>query len=337
MLREFITWWAEQMRALLPRLSARAAYRDAVVVRADGTGLALSARRRGGETLLGPLTPGDALRRLQARPPGPIILALPAAALLQQPATLPLAAERDLAAVLRHEMDRLTPFRADDLFWTWRVDRRDRVAGRLLLRLLLVPKPGLQATLAALDAAGLRPVAIEVPANGGTEHLSLAAPDAAGGSRRGAVTATWLCAALALTACIVPVVRQERAVAAVEDRVEALRPRVALVDGLRRRLAANTSGSDLFAAETARIGNPLHALAAVTAALPDDSYLTSFALRERKLSLGGRSAAAARLIAALSANPELRDPAFDAPVTRVGDRADLFSIRAELAPMPTPK
>jgi general secretion pathway protein L len=130
----------------------------------------------------------------------------------------------------------------------------------------------------------------------------------------------------------VPVLRQERAIARAESEVASLRPRVAAVDALRQRIAANASGADLFAAELARVGNPLRALAAVTAALPDDTYLTAFSLRERKLSLVGRSAAAPRLIGALSADPTLRDPAFDAPVTRVGDKAELFSIRAELAP-----
>ena len=110
------------------------------------------------------------------------------------------------------------------------------------------------------------------------------------------------------------------------------RPAVAVVEGLRRRLAASVSGADLFASESARVGNPLRALAAVTAALPDDTYLLSFALRERAMTLSGRSAAATRLINTLSADPDLQEPAFDAPITRIGDKADLFSIRVRLAP-----
>ena len=129
-----------------------------------------------------------------------------------------------------------------------------------------------------------------------------------------------------------PVVRQELAIRAAERRVAAAKPGVALVDGLRRRLAANISGTDLFAAESARVGNPLRALAAVTAALPDDTFLNNFSLRERTISLTGRSAAATRLIGTLASDPDLRDPAFDAPVTRIGDKSDIFSIRLRLAP-----
>ncbi len=326
MLGDLLTWWLQQMAAVLPRgLLGGTRYQDAVVVRATAAGLSASLRRRGSETLLGPLEPGGSvLRRLRGRP---LVVALPAAALLQQSATLPLAAERDLQAVLGHEMDRLTPFAAADLYWTWRVESRDRTAGRLAVRLLLVPKLAVSASLQRLAAAGLRPSAIEVPAGPVLEHLPL--EHAAG--RRSAVAA-WACAALAVALVAIPIIRQERAIARLEDRVQALRPQVAAVDALRRQISASSSGANLLAAEAARVGSPLRALAAVTDALPDDTYLTAFAMRERKLSLSGRSAAAARLIGEMSANPDLRDPAFDAPVTRVGDRSDLFSIRATLAP-----
>ena len=288
----------------------------------------LFSRRRGVEIALG--KPDQAIRgRSRA---AATILALDAGAMLEQSATLPLASERDLGAVLRHEMDRFTPFRAEDLFWTWREERRDRQNGLLNLRLLLVPKPGVQTALAAMAASGLRPVALEVPTSSGVEHLLLTGPDATSGRRRSALVASWACAGLVMAVFIVPVIRQEWAISRIESTVVSLRPRVALVDALRRRIAANTSGTDVFSAENARIGNPLRALAAVTAALPDDTYLTAFAMRERKISIAGRSAGAARLINALSTDPELRDPAFDAPVTRAGDKLDLFSIQVRLAP-----
>ena len=331
MLRDVLTWWLQQMAALLPsRLLGDARYRDAVVIRIQGTGLVASLRRRGVETALGPLEPGGSvIRRLRARRSGPVVVALPAASLLQQSATMPLAAERELQSVLGHEMDRLTPFAASDLYWTWRVESRDRAGGRLLLRLLLVPKLAVAAGLQALEAAGLRAAAIEVAAGAAIEHLPLQQPGRRG---RSAAVAGWVCAALAVCLLAVPLVRQQQAIAAVQAGIETLRPQVASVDALRSRLEANESGATLFTAEAARVGSPLRALAALTSALPDDTYLTSFTMRDRKLSLSGRSAAAASLIGALSADPDVRDPAFDAPVTRAGDRQDLFSIRATLAP-----
>ncbi len=334
MLMDLLIWWVQQMRELLPKsLVMRSRYANALVAQVGATGMSVAARRGGTERVLGHLEPGGAVqRRFASRRGEPTILVLPPDMALEQSATLPLASERNVAAVLRYEMDRFTPFQAEDLFWTWRVERRDRANGLLNLRLLLVPKAAIQSALATMEAAGLRPAALETATSSGTQYLPLSGPDGGDGRHRSAVLASWTCAVLAIAACTVPVIRQERAIGQAEARVEALRPRVAVVEALRRRIAADTSGSDLFSAETAKIGNPLRALAAVTAALPDDTYLTSFAMRDRKISLAGRSAGAARLIATLSADPELRDPAFDAPVTRGGDRVDLFSIQLGLAP-----
>jgi hypothetical protein len=55
--------------------------------------------------------------------------------------------------------------------------------------------------------------------------------------------------------------------------------------------------------------------------------------QQRKVTLSGRSAAAARLIGALSASKGLRKVAFAAPVTRLDAiRVELFTITAEVAP-----
>ena len=75
----------------------------------------------------------------------------------------------------------------------------------------------------------------------------------------------------------------------------------------------------------------LRTIAALTEILPDDTWLTELTLRQRKLTMAGRSAGAARLIGLLSADPTIRDAAFVAPVTRADSGGvDVFSIRAEV-------
>ena len=330
MLVEWVTWWAEQMGSLLPlkRLAERG-WMNAAVIRPAGAQLLAATRRHGVETALGPLHPGGpVLRRLREKTAGRLVLALPDGALLQQTVNLPLAAERDLAAVLAHEMDRLTPFPAADVYWTWRVLARDHATGQLRLRLLLVAKAAAQQSLAALQTMGLRPGALEA----GAERLSLAPPGAAASRLRRAKWMGGLCAALALALIAVPVARQAWALSQVDDQIAALEPRIKTVESIRGRMAAAAKGAHVFGGDGARVGNALRALAAVTAALPDDAYLTAFSMRDHTLALAGRAAAAAKLIGQLSASPDLRDPAFDAPVTRIGAQSDQFSIRVSLAP-----
>jgi general secretion pathway protein L len=355
MIGDLVTWWSEQMLQWVPaRLVARdrgAAH--ALVVSQDDApdGLvtpghvvpprvtALLLRRRRDRALgsfavdpVGLLALRDALPG-RSRPPT-IVLRLQSALLLEREVVLPLAAEREPERVLGYEMDRLTPFSADEIFWTHDIARRDRARGRVHLRLSVVTRASVRPVLDAMGQAGLAPTELAVEAPDGTpRRIALRRPD----SRRARLTrgatavAAAGCAVLAAAAVALPFLLQSAASRRVEQRIAALRPAVAEAEALRRRVAATTEGVDVVAAERTRLGDALAVLAAVTDLLPDDTFLTDLTLRQGRLTLNGQSDAAVRLIAALSADPVIRDPEFVAPVTRVDGRADLFAIRAEVA------
>jgi general secretion pathway protein L len=349
MLRELLTWWAERMRELLPaRLRAGAAPPSALVVTlrdcagggAPDADFAL--RRRGREAALGRFgLDAAALAGLPAalrRRPRRVVLRPPPGALLEREVVLPLAAQHDPGGVLRYELDRLTPFAPEEVFWSWRREGRDAARGTLRLRVSLLPKAALRTAVEALRRAGLPPIGIEATgADGGTRALPV---DEAGGApsrrreawrRRGLAVAGVACGGLAVAAVALPFFRQSLALAAADRHIEALRPRVAEAEALRRRIADAKGGQDAFAAERARVGDALRAIAALTEILPDDTWLTELTLRQRKLTIAGRSAGAARLIGLLSADPTVRDATFAAPVTRAeSGGGDAFSIRAEL-------
>ncbi len=348
MLREFLDWWLRQIASLLPARLRQGEGRqaDALVISADADGAAaeLSTRRNGRLASLGRFAldePGlaraeAALARRGVRQPGraqATVLLLPAALLLERDVSLPLAAERDPEQVLQFEMDRLTPFDATEVFWTWTLRARDRVRARLHLRVSLVPQAAIRPLLATLSRIGIAPTTLEFATGSGLRRIGMAHTHAGRGRRTRLALAAALCASLALAAIVTPFVRQSLAARALDRRIAALAPGVAAAEALRARITREAAGKDVLVAERGRVGDALAAIAAVTDILPDDTYLTDFTLRSRKLVMNGRSAAAARLIGLLSAAPQLREPAFLAPVTRSETgRADLFSIRAELAP-----
>lgn len=357
MLNDFLTWWAEQMLGLLPARVARSGGggRSNAMVVAWRPGhpphLDIGIRRDGQQLPAGSFAldpPGIAaachVLAQRGRPPA-IVLRGTADQLLERQLTLPLAAERDLGRVLRYEMDRLTPFDADEVFWSCAVERRDRARGTLHLRLSLVAKASVQAATDALRALGTVPAWLEVPVSGGAvRQIDLGAPQAdRGRSYRATRVAAGVCGALALAAVCLPFVLQYWQFHAVEARIDAMQPRMAEIDALRRRSANQGTGSNVMSAERARIGDALQVLATITELLPDDTMLTDFSLSQGKLGLGGVSSAASRLIPTLAGDPLIRNPTFVAPVTRAGDgrgegrrgeaaRVDRFAIRAELAP-----
>ena len=257
--------------------------------------------------------------------------------MLERTVTLPLAAERDLASVLTYEIDRITPFRAGKIFWRYGVEQRDRANGRLRVRLSLIPKAPLLTLLAALDQVGLSAARIAVPRVGLPAcliDLDRAASRREVWARRSVIGGAILCGGLAVIALILPFILQAVAANAVEQRIGRLRPDVAQAEALRQEIANGTSGIDVMTAERDRVGDALAVLAAVTNALPDDTYLNSL-LRQGHLAITGQSAGAAKLIGALSSDPMLRNASFDAPVTHADQaKADLFSIRADVVAAP---
>jgi general secretion pathway protein L len=344
MLGALLTWWIARMRELLPaRLRGGAVPPDALLVTLSSREEAeFALRRRGCEAPLGRFAlEAEALAGLPAalrRRPRRVLLRPPPGALLEREVVLPLAAQHDPAGVLRYDLDRLTPFAAEEVFWTWRQEARDAAHGALRLRLSLLPKAALQPAIEALRRAGLPLAGLEASAPGGAPRAiplgeaATLSPRREAWRRRGFVVAGTACAGLAIAAIILPFVLQSMALAAAERHIETLQPKVAEAEALRRRMAEAKGGQDAFAAERARIGDALQAIAALTDILPDDTWLTELTLRQRKLTMAGRSGGAARLIGLLSADPTIRDAAFVAPVTRAesGGGGDVFSIRAEL-------
>ena len=343
MLAELFGWWRQHMAELLPeRLFRRGPdLPDATILlpETEGEGalprLTLLRRRDGEERVLATCTldpAGIASVRAAVGARDACLLRLGPGALLERRVILPLAAERDLDRLIAFEMNRLTPFTADEVFWTAGIERRDRAQGKLTVRLSLVLRARVEAMLAALREAGLNPAALEaVPAEGGPRRIALGAAD----PRRAALrlrlrqARVALAGGLAVIVVALPFVLQSLAFGRVEARIEAVQPRMERVEALRRRILERAHGADAMAAERGRVGDVMQALAIVTARLPDSTVLTGLTYRQRRLTLDGSAKGAAQLIALLAADRQLRNAAFAAPVTRNAEGADLFSIRAD--------
>jgi general secretion pathway protein L len=267
------------------------------------------------------------------------VLRLPEADVLGKTVTLPLAAERELGQVLAFEMDRETPFTAEEVFWTYRILHRDRQRGQLSVRLLFVPRARLSSLLETLGRAGIAPSRAEIaddpnrdtflPLNSGTGQ-----PRADSGRSFFYWPAAALCVGLAIGAIVTPFVRQAAALSAVNQEIAKSRPVAAEANELRRQIERLSGSAELIDSERDKAGRPLVALAALTRLLPSDTYLTEFRHQQQKVTMSGRSGgAASRLIGAISESNQLRNPAFTAPVTRIEAlRAEVFAITAEVGP-----
>ncbi len=341
MLAEFFTWWRQHLLELVPEALSRGTspQANALVVDATTPGwLTLHRRRRGVESRQSQLRLDDpgllSLRAaLNGRPGGEaVLLRVPGETVLERPVVLPLAAERDVERVLAYDIERLTPFTADEVFWACDIEARDRARSRLQLRLTLIPRASVQDLIDTLSDCGGRPSLIEAATASGTRVIRLQHTMAANRiARLSPQAAAAVLAALAAFVVISPFLRQSLDLSEAQAQLDGLAPRIALVNTLRSRIAGAGAGGDAVASETKRLGDMMEAIAAITEILPDDSYLTEFTMRERKMTLTGQSVSAAKLISALSADPRIRNPAFNASVTKAQNQHDEFVIRADLA------
>jgi general secretion pathway protein L len=334
MFHEFLSWWIAQMRTLLPGKFAESGWhQDALIVaverlddgaedHSDPVSAKLFLRRGSQESLIRSL---DFARPTAATtmPHVDTILRLPPGAVLERDVTLPLAAARDLQTVLGFEMDRLTPFAADEVYWGISGLTRDRARGRLTLRLSLVLRAPIEALCQSLAHMRLVPAYIETaagrialaPARRRQTHLKETALSA-------------LCGGLAIACIVTPFIRQQIALDRAAQAIAANAPAAQTALALRRQLSTAASGRAAIA-QAQRSGDALQVLANLTDALPDDTWLSDLTLNAGDLTFDGQSANAAALIGRLSNVPGLRDPSFTAPVTRTFDgKADQFSLHA---------
>jgi general secretion pathway protein L len=293
---------------------------------------------RSGDTSLGRHELNSAgLREALARLPRAMrttsVLRVSADLLLEREITLPLAAEHDLKRVVAYELDRLTPFRADEVFWSCLAGKRDPARNRVHVRVTVVPYVRVEALLTALLQAGLAPG--RIAAGGAAEPRIIPLTDDRPVHRwfgpRADAYALGGCGVLAVAAIALPFILQSVASARLDARIETIKPQVTEAEKLRKKITNGATTADAIAAARSQLGTPLQSIALLTDLLPDDTYLTALNMHQRKLTISGRSAAAAKLIGAMAANPQIHNPAFTAPVIRdETNGGEMFSIRAEL-------
>ncbi|QKZ04951.1 pilus assembly protein PilM [Pseudomonas eucalypticola] len=277
----------------------------------------------------------------------PAVLELPALEVMAQTITLPAAATADLTRVLAFELDRYTPYAADQVHFTARVLRRNGDQARVLL--VAVSRERLAAILEQCQAAGLTLRGIDAKAGNGEPlgidllpaHLRPAPSRTARLNRGLAVGAVVLLAALMLATLgqrQAQVDRMAQAVAQQRQQVQAL-------EAVRHELT-DTQGAARYLArlKTAR-PTATALLTELSACLGDDTWLEQLEVRDNgDVSLSGQSRHASALISRARDCHSLQGAHFQGviqPDSHTGN--DRFALAAHLsqeaadAPTPDPQ
>ena len=349
-LHRFLTWWGRELAALVP-----VRVRDWFMERREE----VRAGIEGGELVLTPPAPATPLRialvpeAAAARPlvaqalvrdeePPAVFLALPGARVLRRTLELPMAAEENLRQVLGFELDRQTPFRAEQVYFDCRVQRRDLAARQLVAEFALVPRAAVDAELATLEAAGVPLEAMDgVDANGERFGFNLLPRE-----RRAPRARFWLKVNLALAALALlllgavmaqSVANRERALAALEARTDKAQVEARSVAALRNTLKQAIDGASFLTERKSARPPTIDVMLDLTRRLPADTWLQRFSVNADQVQLQGQSREAAALITLLQQSPYLEGPALQGAITpdaRTGK--EQFLIQAKLRNPPPP-
>jgi len=292
----FLAWWLGELASLLPWLKTS---EPAVATWQEGRIVTAAALPKG----------------------QPVILRLPEAKPWRRTFDLPKSARRYLRQIVAGEMDRRTPWRADQVYFHVAPDPAPAEPGRINVALTVLPRAVVAPALDALARQGIAAQSLAL-ADGADAPL-------AGGAGRSFAPARRAVPALValLTLATLSVAVQSVWLGIAEARLATARQDVKTVRGLAAEVEHLRRQRDLPHLKRQETPSALGTLDALARAVPDDSWAESVTIRNDRLVMTGLSADATKLLPLVGA--AFPDAKFDAPVTSVkGGQTFALSARS---------
>ncbi len=280
--------------------------------------------RQAGETLkpVARMTVGELAQRAAGWDESrPVVLLLKPGQYLRRCIVLPAAARDNLIQVVGFELDRHTPFSADQVHYTARIVKA-LPGNRIRVEFVLVLKALLDECLDRLAEAGLFPhrVTVRSPEGEPLPDIDLLPAERQPRTRRWQRRLNYGLAMLAvglLTAAMtLPVIHQRHTIAQLERMVRQTRQAANEARRLQQQVTSLQQQAH-FVLDRKLASPPLiEVLEELSRQLPDDTWLTGLYYRGGQLQIDGKSAAAAKLVELLENSPYFRNVHFVSPITQ---------------------
>lgn len=263
-------------------------------------------------------------------------LLLDQAHVLRKELSLPAATESNLHQVLAFEMDRQTPFRASDVYYTWRILGSGKESGQIRVEIFVVPRKLVDATLEVLAARGLPVGGVDVADDGETLGINLLPVEKRFRSISPQTRVNFAFAAAALVLLVMVMVQslQYRAsrVSDLESAIAEVQDEARSVQRLREQVAETSEAASFLTRRRAESPMAIELLAEVTKVLPDDTYLDRLVISQGNVLMQGKSSNAQQLIEVVNKSDSFDNAAFRGS-TRLDAASglEIFEINAQVA------
>jgi len=328
----FLRWWLRELARLVPA-SLRGAVSGegdllSVTIGADEATIARVARGTRQELGRIDLSAGTAEQRAvigravrgRLRRAG-VVVALTSGRVLRKTLDLPLAAEVELANLLRFELDRQTPFSPEQACYDYRVAARDKPSGRMKVEIAVAPRDEVERALALAADWGLTPDFVTAAGDEESDRAfdlsGRVSPNGFGG--RAVLTAllALVAAGLLAVAVALPLHRQATAAGEAEQALAAARTAAREATDLRDALVRRRQDARFLIDRKLNTPLTVAVVADLTRLLPDDIYLFELRLQDGRIRIRGYAPAASPLLELFEAHSRFGGARFESPVTRV--------------------
>ncbi len=346
-----LRWWLRELRACVPgaRGGAPSMRPRALIVRVREQEVAFEYRKGRTRTELGRLSTDSIqssfaqklLARVRRKAQAwrtSVVLCLQPDSVLRVKVGLPLAAQENLREVLGFEMERLTSFKADEVYYSHRVVDANQAEKRMTVLLMAVPRAIADATIDLVKGWRLKAdiVTADAPDVAFDPAMNLLPKAVLARSERGVgrLLVALVAIVIVLAAAIVHLELRQQAglLAAYEARLAESRESALRVEKLKTEVSQLLTRSRYVAER--KQAQPLvsEVFSEVTERLPDNTWVSQFQMKGNEITLSGYSTAASALIEGLEASEILSQVRFTSPITLDGKLAvERFNLAATVS------
>jgi general secretion pathway protein L len=332
----FWNWWTNELAQLVPEAlspQGRLARLPLLVVEPDAVVCLAPAGTEAARVETSAADYGRARTALRAlleragESRGRARLALAREEALVRRVTLPLATEENLSQVLGFEMDRLTPFRAEDVYHDSRVLSRDANAGTLVALLAVARRDLVDSRVQRLRELGVSVQGVslrEEPAHPGAPlDLLPAAQRGEGDTRTERILRRSLFAAVAVllfAVLFLPIWQKRETVIALNPLVAKAAQEAQATDAIAREVEHQIADYNFLLARKHGTYPTLAYLEEVSRLLPDHTWVQELQIKNtgktRELQIQGETNSSAKLLETLAQSALLQDVNSRGTVTR---------------------
>ncbi len=239
---------------------------------------------------------------------------------LQRDVVLPLAASNNLKEILGFEMDRLTPFKAEQVYFDWEIKNKDAQQQKINLKLYVVPRNSLDRLMKKLKSLGITPRVITAGDNILNPGINFT-PDSYGlihvknySIKNMGLPAMAVIMFIAML--YAPIIYQSYKLDSLKAEVQSLKEQAMDNQALVLERDNIISRASFLDEQRHMRSSILDLIYELTIILPDNTWINRLITDDDEIQIYGESAAAASIIEMLEESEYFSNVQFKAPVTK---------------------